>query len=340
MASPQTQVSPEAIMRLGFGFWGSRALLSAVELGVFSELAAAGPLDAEALRERLKLHPRSARDFFDALVALGMLEREDGAYSNAPDADVFLDRAKPTYMGGLLEMASRRLYGHWDGLTEGLRTGLPQNEAKDGGSLFDAIYSDPQKLRGFLAAMSGVSAGVARALAVGFPWDRYQTVIDVGGAEGCVPVQIAREHEHIGGGVFDLPEVGPITEEYIAAAGLGDRLSFHAGDFFADPLPGADVLIMGHILHDWDMDEKRLLIEKAHAALPEGGALIVYEAMIDDDRRQNARGLLMSLNMLIETPGGFDYTGADCQGWLREAGFRETRFEHLVGPDSMVVGVK
>jgi hypothetical protein len=100
------------------------------------------------------------------------------------------------------------------------------------------------------------------------------------------------------------------------------------------------VLVMGHILHDWDLGQKKGLIAKAYAALPAGGALLVYEALIDDERRQNAFGLLMSLNMLIETPGGFDYTGADCRGWMREAGFRDTRVEHLVGPDSMVVGVK
>jgi hypothetical protein len=134
--------------------------------------------------------------------------------------------------------------------------------------------------------------------------------------------------------------VGPLFEEYVAAAGLTDRLRFYPGDFFSDDLPSADVLIMGHILHDWNMDEKRLLLQKAHAALPDGGALIVYEAIIDDDRRENTQGLLMSLNMLIETRGGFDYTGADCQGWMREAGFGETYVQHLLGPDSMVVGIK
>ena len=332
--------TPDAIMQLGFGFWGSRTLLSAVELGVFTELASSGPLDAEGLRERLGLHARSACDFLDALVALGMLEREDGAYRNTEATELYLDRGKPSYLGGLLEMAAARLYGYWDGLTEGLRSGEPQNEAKVGGDLFEAIYGDPAKLRGFLKAMTGVSIGTAHALASGIGWDGRRTVIDVGGAEGCVPVQIALAHPHISGGVFDLPVVGPFAEEYVAGAGLSDRLHFHPGDFFADPLPSADVLIMGHILHDWNLDEKRQLIEKAHAALPEGGALIVYEAMIDDERRENAFGLLMSLNMLIETRGGFDFTGADCQGWLRDAGFRETYVQQLPGPDSMVVGIK
>ncbi|HEY6778612.1 MAG TPA: methyltransferase dimerization domain-containing protein [Thermoleophilaceae bacterium] len=180
--------TPDAIMKLGSAFWGSKTLLSAVELGLFSELAASGPLAAEELRDRLGLHERSARDFFDALVALGMLEREDGAYRNTPATELFLDRAKPSYVGGMLEMQNARLFGFWNSLTEALRTGNPQNEAKTGGDFFEALYSDPERLRGFAKAMSGLSAGSAQAMAATFPWGRYQTVIDIGCAEGCVPV--------------------------------------------------------------------------------------------------------------------------------------------------------
>ncbi len=332
--------TPDAIMQLGMGFWASKTLLSAVELAVFSELAALGPTDGEVLRQRLGLHERSWRDFLDGLVALGVLAREDGRYANTPETDLFLDSAKPSYVGGMLEMANARLYPFWGSLTEGLRTGQPQNEAKTGGDFFAALYADPARLRQFASAMTGVSAGAARALAAKFPWERYQTIVDVGCAQGAVPVQVALSHEHLTGGGFDLPVLAPIFEEYVESFGLGDRLRFEPGDFFADSLPSADVLIMGHILHDWGMDEKLLLLGKAHEALPNGGALIVYEALIDDERRQNTFGLLMSLNMLIETPAGFDFTGADCCGWMREVGFRETYVEPLVGPDSMVVALK
>jgi hypothetical protein len=339
-AEPTAEVTPEAIMQLGFAFWGSKTLLSAVELGVFTELAEAGPLDGEALRKRLDLHPRSATDFFDALVAVGMLERDDGRYANTPATDLFLDRAKPSYSGGILEMANARLYPFWGSLTEGLRTGAPQNEAKSGGDFFEALYADPARLAQFAAAMSSISAVAGQAIAAKFPWGDHNSVIDIGCAEGAVPVQVALAHEHITGGGFDLPGLEPIFDDYVAGFGLGERLSFTGGDFFADPLPEADVLVMGHILHDWDLDEKRQLLQKAYDALPDGGALIVYEAIIDDERRSNAFGLLMSLNMLIETPGGFDYTGADCRGWMQETGFRKSYVEHLVGPDSMVVGIK
>ena len=333
-------VAPDKIMQVGLGFWASKTLLSAVELGLFTELAK-GPMGAEAVGERLQLHPRALRDFLDALVSLGLLERDAaGLYGNTPESDTFLDRAKPTYLGGMLEMANARLYGFWGSLTEGLKTGRPQNEARSGGNFFEALYADPARLENFLSAMTGLSLGAARAIAEKFPWSDYRTFIDVGGAQGGTPVQIALAHPHLTGGIFDLPGVGPVFEQYVARHGLSDRLRFYPGDFFRDPLPSADVIVMGHILHDWDLEEKRMLLKKAYDALPRGGALIVFEALIDDERRENTFGLLMSLNMLIETPGGFDYTGADCSGWMREAGFSQTRVEHLAGPDSMVIGVK
>jgi hypothetical protein len=332
-------ISPAHIIQLGVGFWGPKTLLSAIELGVFTELAH-GLLAAESLRDRLRLHPRGACDFFDALVALGMLERQDGLYANTSETDWFLDWAKPTYIGGYLEMINARLYVFWGELTEALRSGEPQNEIKTGGALFSVLYQDPIRLKQFLQAMTGYSLGTAQAIAQKFPWARYRTFIDVGCAQGCVPVQVALAHSHVSGGGFDLPVVEPIFAEYVASFKLGGRLRFHPGDFFHDPLPQAEVLAMGRVLHDWNLEEKKRLLAKAHAALPTGGALIIYESLIDDARRQHAPGLLMSLNMLIETKGGFDFTGADCCSWMREVGFHDTYVEHLDGPDSMAVGIK
>ena len=335
----EPHVTPEHILQLGFAFWGSKTLLSAIELGLFTQLAD-GALTAEALRQRMGLHARAANDFFDALVALGMLAKADERYSNTPEADLFLDRRKPSYIGGILEMANARLYPFWGALSEALTTGEPQNEAKRGENFFASLYADQGRLKGFAHAMTGLSIGTAIAIAEKFPWKDHKTFVDVGAAEGALPVQLALHHPHLVGGGFDLPPLAPIFNDYVGSFNLGDRLRFHPGDFFADPLPSADVLVMGHILHDWNLEEKRQLISKAFAALPSGGALIIYEALIDDERRQNTFGLLMSLNMLIETPGGFDYTGADCMGWLKDAGFSEAYTVHLVGPDSMVVGMK
>jgi hypothetical protein len=329
-------MTPDAILQLGLGFWGAKTLLSAVELGVFTELGR-GPLRADALTERLRLHRRAARDFLDALVTLGMLERDGDLYSNTPASGLFLDREKPSYVGGLLEMANARLYPFWANLTTALRTGEPQNELKVGENFFAKVYADPQRLAAFLQAMTGVSMAAARAMAVKFPWNEYRTFADLGTAQGALPIQVALAHRHFEGIGFDLPPVQPHFEACVAGQDLSHRLKFQGGDFFADPLPSADVLVMGHVIHDWDLEQRKFLIRKAHEALPAGGALIVYDAIIDDDRRQNAFGLLMSINMLIETPGGADYTAADCTGWMREAGFEHIRAQHLAGPDSMVV---
>ncbi len=339
-STPVTAPSPDHILQLGLSFWASKTLLSAVEMEVFTELAK-HPEDLETLTGRLGLHPRSSRDFLDALVALGFLERRDGIYSNTPSTDLFLDKHKPSYIGGMLEMANRRLFKHWGQLTTALRTGQPQGEAAGpNAETFASLYADPERLKGFLRAMTGVSRGANLAIAAKFPWAKYKTVVDAGPAQGDLLVQVALKNPHLLGIGFDLPEVGPVFEEYVEVNGLSSRLQFQPGSFFTDPLPKADVIMMGHILHDWNLEEKRMLIGKAYDALPKGGSLMVYESIIDDDRSKNAFGLLMSLNMLIETPGGFDYTGADCMMWMREAGFREARVEHLVGPDSMVIGIK
>jgi hypothetical protein len=332
--------NPGHILQVGMGFWASKTVLSAVEMEVFTELAR-NPETLESLQGRLGLHPRSARDFLDALVSLGFLQRNDGIYANTPSSDLFLDKRKPSYIGGILEMANRRLYPFWGELTTALRTGLPQNETRDGGQdPFVDIYADPMRLKQFLGAMTGVSHGGNMAIAQKFSFNGYHTVVDVGTAQGDLISQVALANPHIEGIGFDLPAVGPCFEEYMEANGLSDRVKFSSGSFFEQPLPKADVVMMGHVLHDWDLETKLMLIRKAWDALPEGGAYIVYESLIDDDRSTNTFGLLMSLNMLIETPGGFDYTGSDCMGWMKEAGFRETRVEYLAGPDSMLVGIK
>ncbi|MEO8767516.1 MAG: methyltransferase [Nitrosospira sp.] len=332
--------TPENILQTGMAFWASKTLLSAVEIDIFTKLSHS-PASLDSLSQQAGLHSRSARDFLDALVALGFLKREDGCYSNTPETDLFLDRNKLSYIGGILEMANHRLYPFWGQLTEALRTGQPQNECKTASSgLFETLYADPARLKEFLSAMTSVSHASNSMIARVFPWKDYQTFVDAGTAQGDLAAQIALANSHLRGLGFDLPEVAPIFKQYAETLGIADRLTFMPGGFFKHDLPKADVVLMGHILHDWDLATKKMLIQKAFDAIPSGGALIVYDAIIDDDRSQNAFGLMMSLNMLIETSGGFDYTGADCKAWMRDAGFSTMRVVQLTGPDSMVIGIK
>jgi hypothetical protein len=335
---------PAHIMQIGSGFMASKTLLSAVELELFTRLGPDGMTGGE-LAEVLGLHLRAVPDFPDALVSLGLLQREgDGpaaVYRNTEETGAFLDKAKPTYIGGILEMCNARLYGFWGDLTEGLQTGAPQNEIKHTGkAMFAELYSDPERLEQFMNAMSGISAGGFHALAEQFDWSQYETLCDIGGATGQLSTIVASRHPHMRCTTFDLPVVEPIAKRTIQAAGLSDRVTTAAGDFFTDALPNADVVTMGLILHDWNLEKKRHLIKAAYDALHDGGALIVVENLIDDERRKNVFGLLMSMNMLIEFGDAFDFTGADLEGWCRETGFKEFETLHLAGPASAGIAHK
>jgi hypothetical protein len=326
------------ILEIGYAFWQSKALLSAVELEVFTALAQ-GPLELETMVKRVGIHERGARDFLDALVALGLLYRDaDGRYGNESDSDLYLDRRKPTYIGGLLEHLNARHYENWGGLTRALRSGDPQSAL--GISNYRGFYDDRSMQEIFLNGMTAGSLLAARSLAKEFPWGSYKTFIDVGTAQGCVPVELARTHPHLTGGGFDLPSVGPTFVRYVRDQGLSNRLQFYSGDFFSDPLPAADVLVMGRILHNWDLSTRKMLLAKAYQALPQGGAVIVYDSLIDDDRRVDTHALLSSLNMLIETARGSEYTGAECKDWMRHVGFGEIHTKPLGDIHTAVIGVR
>ncbi|MGH3754840.1 MAG: methyltransferase [Pseudonocardiaceae bacterium] len=338
------KLDPSLIMQIGMGFWPSKTLLSAVELGLFTTLGS-GELTGPAIAERLELRSRAVYDFLDGLVALHLLERdgqgEAARYRNTAETALFLDRNSPGYIGGILEMANARSYGYWGGLTEALRTGRPQNESKHAGhSMFAELYRDPARLEQFMRAMAGFSMGSFHALAGGFDFARYQTVCDVGGATGQLSIILAQYHPHLRCISFDLPVVEPIATRTIEQANLSDRVRAVAGDFFADPLPQADVIMMGGILHNWNLERKLQLITAAFEALPPGGAFIVIENLIDDDRRENVYGLMLSLHMLIEFGDGFDYTGADFRGWCTDVGFQSVEVLALGGPASAGIAYK
>jgi hypothetical protein len=335
-------VSP--ILETGFAFWSSKVLLTAVEFGVFTRLAGR-PMTGAELGAEVGIHPRGISDFFDALVAMTFLEREgDGTsarYSNTEQTALYLDRDSPRYIGGILEMLNGRLFEFWNDLPEALRTGKPQNEIKHSGKgMFEELYADPKRLEQFLGGMTGLSRLNFEAFAEKFDFGRYRTLCDVGGATGLLATEVAKRHSHMHCISFDLPVVEPIAKRSIAASGLSDRVTTASGDFFSDPLPKTDVITMGMILHDWNLEKKKQLIRAAYEALPPGGALVAIEALIDDARRENLFGLLMSLNMLIEFGDAFDYSGADFEGWCRESGFQRFEVIHLFGPSSAAIAYK
>lgn len=338
------QIDPSHIMQTATGFWASKVLLTAVELDLFSTIGD-GTMTASQLGAALGLHPRGTFDFFDALVALKFLNRDgdgpEGKYRNTPQTAAFLVKKSPSYIGGLPEMLNSRLFGFWNDLGTALKTGKPQNEVKHNGKpLFEELYANEARLGVFLEAMTGFQAANFQTLSERFDFGRYRSVSDIGGALALLSRIVAARHQHLTFTSFDLPVVAPLAQKHIDSAGMTARIKVVGGDFFMDDLPKADVITMGNILHDWNLEKKKVLIKKAYNALPQGGAFIAIENLIDDARRENAFGLLMSLNMLIEFGDAFDYTGADFRDWCSEAGFQRFDFIRLAGPTSAAVAYK
>ena len=344
MHDANLQLDPAPILQTAFAFWSSKVLLTAVSFGVFTKLGNRQFTGAE-LGAELGLHPRGIGDFFDALVAMKFLDRQgdgpEAKYSNTPASALYLDSGSPRYVGGILVMLNERLFKFWNDLPEALRTGRPQNEAKHGQKgMFEELYEELPRLEQFMGAMTGLSRINFEAFAMRFDFSPFKTMCDVGGATGLLSIEVARKHPHLQCISFDLPPVEPIARKHIAAARLNDRITTASGDFFKDALPKADLITMGMILHDWNLEKKMHLIRAAYDALPPGGALVAIEALIDDARRENVFGLLMSLNMLIEFGEAFDYSGADFRKWCQEAGFRRFEVIHLAGPSSAAVAYK
>lgn len=338
--------TPESIMQIGTGFWASKILLSAVNFELFTRLAEKKAMSASEIKTMLNLKStdRNVFDFLDALTGFGFLNRdgllETAKYSNSPNTDFFLDKNKPTYIGGILEMLNHRLYNFWGNLEEGLRTGMPQNEAKNGQNLFEELYKDEDRLKEFINAMSGVQMGNFMAFAQTFDFSKHKTLTDVGGSAGLLSIMVTKHQPHMNCVSFDLSPVEPIAKATIENFELSNQVKTVSGDFFKDSFPKADIVTMGNILHDWDEETKLMLMQKAYEALPEGGAFIAIENVIDDERKKNVFGMMMSLNMLIETGKGFDYTFADFNRWAKQTGFKSTALLPLAGHTSAAIAYK
>jgi precorrin-6B methylase 2 len=347
-ATQQGRPAPSKIMQVGMGFWTSKALLVAVQFRLFTLLAGGKKLSGQEIKSSLQLNAalRHVLDWLDVLVILGFLQREgvweEAVYANSSEAELFLDKNKPGYMGGILQLANNRLYESWGHLEEGLKTGLPQNEFKgtflEGG--FEKMYEDPQRVQEFMEAMSSVQTDNFIILAKKFDFTRYNTIADIGGADGALSIQLCLHYPHLKCINFDLPQVKPFAEKKIEQFNLQDRIQAKSGDFFKDDLPKADVITMGNILHGLVEEKKQQVIQKVYDTLETGGAFIVIENIIDEERKQHMFGMLMSLNMLVQNGDGFDYMPSDFNRWTTSAGFSKTEFIPLAGPATAAIAYK
>lgn len=343
----QSSPDPSRIMQIGMGFWAAKVVLAAVRFKLFSVLAK-GKLSGKQIKDKLELGTtdRHVYDWLDSLVSLGFLQREGvwdkAIYSNSADADMFLDDQKPSYLGGILLMANSRLYNVWSKLDDALKTGKAQNEEGKGGNMeiFEEMYKDPDKLQLFMDGMSGIQTGNFNALINKFDFNNYDTMADIGGADGWLSILVCGKHPKIKCINFDLPPVEPLATKKIAKYNLSDRISHHSGDFVKNELPHAQVITMGNILHGFNEELKHFIIKKIYNSLPAGGAFIAIENIIDNERKQNTFGLLMSLNMMLENGEAFDYSFDEFEKWTKEAGFKKTELIPLAGPCSAAVAYK
>jgi hypothetical protein len=318
------------LLRLGNAFCDAKALLTAVDLDLFTHLQPDGATEEE-IRQRLSLHRRGLSDFLHLLVALGLLTKTGEVFRNAVGAERYLVRDKPSYIGGFLHRANRNLYPAWGKLGEALRTGQPQSGGK-----FEDVLARPEVLRQFIGMMDALTQQLAPDLVDAYDWGQHRTLLDVGGCRGNLAAHLIKAYPDVEGHVFDMPAMEPFFDEHMAGFGLTGRLHFHGGDFFADDLPSADVVVLGHVLHDWDERQRELLVRKATAAVNPGGTLVVYDRMLDDEPR-HVENLVISLDMLLVTEGGSEYPVSELRRHAEAAGFGAVTEQPLGDYDTLVV---
>jgi hypothetical protein len=318
---PRLVDQARAIMAINSAYFQSKALQTAVELGIFG-LLASGPATGERVSEELGLRHLQVTEFLDALASLGLLEADAGQYRNSEAAAEFLVPGRPRYLGGSILQHSRLHYHTWGHLTEALRDGHAKfHRQANGTSAFSETYQDPARARNLMSHMDAFNSFVADELASRVDWSGYASFLDVGGARGNVAAQLVTAHPHLAGGVFDLPGLRPLFEELMSEAGTADQVRFYAGDFWTDPLPAADVLIIGHVLHDWPAARRRELVARTYPSVHPGGILLIYDAMLADDHR-DARSLLQCLNCSMVRDGGSEYTVSECRDYAEQAGYQ------------------
>ena len=328
---------PFDVMLIGWSFVRSKLLMSALEMNLFGELQKE-PGTAAELMTRLGLHERGTRDFLDALAALGLIERSADVYRNSPAAAQHLVPGQLGYVGGFLGMTTGFMGSGWDSLTAMLRTGKAHGQ-EAGEVPFARVFRDPTLLRQFLSAMDALNGAIGQELVGRFAWPGYASFADIGGARGNLAAQLLQAHPHLRGSVFDRPAMRPFADELAAAHGVAGRLTFYGGDFFTDELPPADILIFGNVLHDVPVGARCDLIQRAHDAASPGGAVIVYDPMIDDDRLA-VDNLLLSLTMMLQSPAGNEYTPDECRDWMRAAGLEDAGRIPLPAHATAVIGRK
>ncbi|MCP4214496.1 MAG: methyltransferase domain-containing protein [bacterium] len=343
-SNPQLQGGSK-ILQAVRGLYINNTLMAAINMDIFT-LIESKPLTGKDIQSGLGLNGRGVLDFLDALVSLELLERDgngdDALYRNKEEVSWFLVKGSPHYVGEMLLGKNHELAQIWSSLEDALKTGKPQRQdmKETGKAIFELNYDAEEKSRAFAAGMNFGQLESFTDFAVRFDFSRFHTLCDVGGGNGLLSLLVAGRNSFMTCTTLDLPPMESIAKEKIRESGLSHQVKMVKGDFFKDEFPRTDVITMGNILHDWDLEEKKLLIKKAYNSLNPNGVLVIIESIIDDERRRNTAALLMSLHMLLVTEGGFDFSAADFTGWALEAGFKRTVYMPLTGNSNAVIAYK
>jgi acetylserotonin N-methyltransferase len=315
------QIDPTVVLELIHGFRASKIMFCALELGVFDRLAAA-PAAAGPLASELGVDGGALERLLSACAGIGLLERRGEHYHNQPVASAYLARESPQSLAGYILYSGRALYRLWGNLDDAVREGGNRWRQTFGldGPLFSSFFRTPEALAEFTRGMHGLGLLSSDAVVGAFDLSGFRHLADLGGATGHLAIAACRRYPGLAATVLELPAVAAFAREYLAGSGLAGRITIREGDFFAGPLPPADLYALGRVLHDWDEERIRLLLGRIHEALPEGGGLLVAEKLLDEDRCGPPGALLQDLNMLVCAEGR-ERSASEYRELLRSCGF-------------------
>ena len=340
MPTDDTIPDPAPVLDLLEAFRRSKVMFAAISLGVFDRLAD-GPAPLPQLAADLHAKPDTLGQLLGACVGLHLLSRSGENFANTPVAATYLCTRSPRRLTGYARYSDSALWKLWAHLDDAVREGTHRWRQAFGweGPIFDHFFRTEDDRREFLMGMHGQGQLSSPAVVAAFDLSRYRRLVDLGGATGHLAVSACRRYPALRAVVFDLPKVLPLARELVAASGVGDRVACQSGDFFADPLPEADLFAVGRILHDWSEEKILRLLRAIHGRLPAGGALLVAEKLLDDDRAGPPWAVLQSLNMLVCTEGK-ERTLAEYEALLRTAGFGRIEGRRTATPLDAVLAVR
>ena len=313
--------NPQPVLDLIEAFRHSKTMFAAVSMGVFEALHD-GPATAAELAAKLGADAGAMGRLLDGCAALGLVRKQAGVYRNDAVAETYLYAGSAHSLRGYVRYSDEALYGMWGHLDDAVREGTHRWKQSFGleGPIFSAFFRSEEAMRDFLMGMHGFGMLTSPRVVGAFDLSRFRRLVDLGGATGHLAIAACERYAELRAVVFDLPRATPLAQEQVAKSAAHQRIEVVAGDFFEDELPAADLYYVGRILHDWTEAKIERLLGRVFARLPEGGALLIGEKLLEEDGVGPLAASMQSLNMLIVTEGR-ERSLSEYAGLLRRVGF-------------------